>query len=258
MSGRKWIKGRRKSSVSAATRAATTAVKRAIVNSNKRRSVMYMSPKNVEKKYWDILLTTTNAPYCANPVANTLPTTPVGMIVLNAIPLGNGPSGRIGRNITITSIFYRNIISLESTATTGQTQMTRTAIVLDKQANGTTPLIQDIYVQTAAGPPVQVQPYSPMNLDNSMRFKILSDENRILLANGALSGAGLSTATSNVCWIENYIRTNIRVNYNTGTNGDQRDIATNALYIITIGEFTSAQGYNAVSNGLVRIRYTDD
>lgn len=253
MSGRKWITGRKKRNSNTAANRAAAAVKRAIVVSNRKRTPMYVSPRNVEKKYWDIVIGPTVGIYCSNPVANLLPTPPVGMIPINVVPLGNGPTGRIGRNITITSIFYRTVISLETTATSGHSQMTRTVVILDKQANGTTPTAVNMYYETTTG---NIQPYSPMNLENSSRFKVLSDENRILLANGAISAA--PTATSNVCWIENYIRTNIRVTFNNSATGDQRDIATNCLYYMTIGEFTSAQIYNATSNAIIRIRYTDD
>lgn len=256
-SKRKWIKGRKKSSVSAATRAARSAVKRAIATTSRRRTPMYYTPKNVEKKFFDVLLTATNSHYCSNPAANTAGLS-VGMIPINAIPLGTGSSQRIGRNITITSIFYRMVISLETTNSGPVTQMTRTAIVQDKQANGSTPLYTDIYTTIFTGPPAQIQPYSPMNLENSARFKVLSDENRILLSNGAIGTTTQASSLSNVCWIENYHRCNIRVTYNNNTNGDQRDIATNCLYLITIGEFTAAQPFNAVGNGVMRIRYTDD
>lgn len=257
---RKWIQTQRSSTLSGTKRVVANIVKRAITTANKRRAVsvvtptpMYMSPRSVEKKYLDVFIgSTTGGLYGTDGVTGAS-----GIVCINPLSLGTSAFNRIGRNVTITSIFYRGIISFKVANNGPISQVTRTLIVQDKQANGTTQNIGDILLPGT--PATSSTVFAPMNLANSMRFKIISDEVRILLVNGALpGGAGPAADTANICWIENYLKTNIRVTYNTGTNGDHRDIATNALLMCFVGALAKTNVNGPIFSGICRIRFTDD
>lgn len=212
---------------------------------------------NVEKKFIQTLLSATNATYCTDGnIANS--GTGNGMVLVNPTSVGTTASSRIGRQYTITSIFYRIKITYKQANVDSPSQVCRTAVVQDLQVNGSSAVIADIFVPIFIGPN-EVLPYSPMNLNNSHRFRVISDEVRTLLHNGASGSGPTSVQTANICWIENYIPCNIKVlNNTTTTNGDQRDIITNAVYMCFIGQFPKIDNDAAIAQGYVRIRYTDD
>lgn len=252
---RQWIKtNNRGSTMTAASRAAASAVKRAIVTANKRRTAtstpLLMNPRNVEKKFLDTILNGTNASYGNDGVVAAN-----GIVCINAMALGPTSSNRVGRNVTVTSIFYRGIITFKTTNTGVISQATRTMIVQDKQANGSTPTIGDILLPTSPG---VAQVYCPMNLLNSDRFRTLSDEVRLIFANGAIGTGATGADQANVCWIENYMRTNIRVTYNNNGLANHTDINTNSLLMCFVGALSKTNVGGPIFNGHVRIRYTDD
>lgn len=86
--------------------------------------------------------------------------------LLNAANQGTTASTRAGRRITMKNMSWLFNISLAPT-TTGASPL-RFLVVYDKQTNGAAPAATDVLVSDIIG--------SPMNLNNSRRFKILVDE----------------------------------------------------------------------------------
>lgn len=85
--------------------------------------------------------------------------------LINGVDEGNTSTTRIGRKIIITSLAWRWCGFLAPT-TTGASGL-RLLIVRDAQSNGAAPTATDILSTGGID--------SPMNLDNSKRFKILTD-----------------------------------------------------------------------------------
>lgn len=109
-----------------------------------------------EKKNLDVLT--------ANPI--TFAQTTANLALLNGCDDGATAITRVGRRITMTSLYCRWVGSLAAT-TTGSSPL-RLLIVYDKQTNAAAPLATDI---------LQVdQIVSLQNLSNNRRFKVLADE----------------------------------------------------------------------------------
>lgn len=125
--------------------------------------------------------------------------------------------------------------------TTTVPQPVRFIVVLDKQANATTPALNTILSPGTF--------YGVRNLDYRKRFKIMLDK----VTNLSVPGADMP--------IKNYhiymkFRRPIVVDYNGGGAGSIGDISTNAMWLVAIGTIASAPNL-AVMSGTARIRYVD-
>jgi len=163
--------------------------------------------------------------------------------VLNAMGTGNSASTRVGRQIRIKSIEWKGYLQQGTSATYN---ISRHAIVLDRQANAVAPAFTDIY---DAATPIALR-----NISNKKRFKVIWDSG--LISQAGNRTAGQLTGTGMVA-VEGYKRTSILVQYNAGTAGTVADITTNALYLVSIGA-AAAGAADTELNVNVRIRFDDD
>lgn len=92
--------------------------------------------------------------------------TAASLALLNGIDDGNTAITRIGRKVVLTSLSYRWRGSL-ATTTVGSSGL-RLLIVYDRQANAAAPVATDILTQDTIE--------AMMNLNNSKRFKIITDQ----------------------------------------------------------------------------------
>lgn len=173
----------------------------------------------------------------------TAPLVVTGTVDTNlvVIPTGAGESDRIGRKIVVKSIYCRGTLVLAPTA--NGVDKVRMIIVNDTQANGAVFAVTDV-LESA-------QMDSHYNLDNQMRFKILSDQNFTLNAQ-AYNGT-----TENALYrdIRKYIRCNIPIEYDntaatTGAIGTQR---SNSIAILWINAATNQSDVTMTT----RVRYSD-
>lgn len=162
------------------------------------------------------------------------------LALLNGIVPGTAATERIGQKITIRSLELRGYNYV--TPTDGLDQLHRRILVLDSQTNAAALTIAQV-LQTA-------NVFSPRNLQNRKRFKILYDKTFTLNA---------SAEAGSRRWFKMYMkfRKPIITDYNTGTAGTVADIVTNSLYLINLG--TNPAGVTAGgASSWIRMRYSDD
>jgi len=162
------------------------------------------------------------------------------MTLINGLVPGNSASQRVGQKVEIRSIQLR----LQSivTATTGVDQVQRIILLRDGQPNGAPPTALTDFLTPGTI-------YGQRALTNRKRFRILMDKTRYLNASGEPYSGYFMKA---------YIkfRRPIVTEYNAGVSGTIADIATNSLYLITIGQ-QNAGVTAGITLGTCRIRYTD-
>jgi len=159
-------------------------------------------------------------------------------VLLNGIARGDDIGQRIGRQVTMKYLELN--VSNSVTAATGVDQTQRFLVVLDRQANATTPAITDILVA--------VSPFSLTNLDNRNRFVILADKQYAL---NATAESGSKRTTRLRIPLRNSLET-----FNNGDAGTVADIMTNSIHLVSVG--TEAAGNTAGTiTGNARLRYTD-
>jgi len=165
--------------------------------------------------------------------------------LLNNIQQGVDETNRIGRQINMKSIFLRGEVHVANT-TVGQGAI-RTIIVIDQEVpqstgSGVVMAITDFLNVDAL--------YSPNNLNNRKRFKVLMDEVM------PLSGCTVSTGNPNTQIMNRYIKLNTTVEFNSNNAGTIADFTKNAVYLITYSSGLSVTA--PVSNLWVRTRFTDN
>lgn len=165
------------------------------------------------------------------------------------IPEGNGYDERVGRKIFISRLQIHGTIC-GNTAGTG-CQQVRVMIVVDKQANGTTPTVHDLIDTSGAADYTQAF----RNLENTGRFFWLMD--RHIVTQGDVAGAKHS---QNWNLIKRFPK-GLHVTYDqtdgngaAATDGEVDTIKTNNIWVFAVGP---AATNNAKLSFSARVRYTD-
>lgn len=164
-------------------------------------------------------------------------TTPGPTFLLNGLVPDATATGRIGRKITMKSLFLRMFSNFAAT-TTGFGYL-RYLVVYDRQANAQAPAVTDILFSDDV--------LSQMNISNKDRFLILASGTFDPLS---AQGNGISSE------VEIFKQLDLPVQYNAGTAGTIADIQTGSVYIMfaqTGGLATAAPQFSFRS----RIRYSD-
>jgi len=185
-------------------------------------------------------------------------------ICLNNISSGTDACQRLGRKTNIRSFMLRVTAFLPATSSTDQTpvgasQTVRVVVVLDKQANGSTPVASDVFFDpshnsTGLGTAI-TSSSSMMQLNNRDRFLVLADEKALL------SPWGKSTHTFE-------IRRNINIETVYGqisppSNTQASEIASGSLWVFFLGDESRNAGGTANAEAAqaqaaaARIRYYD-
>lgn len=160
---------------------------------------------------------------------------------LNHIANGTGESNRIGKKCTVTSIHWRYRLHLPSTATLGNaTEQVRTVIYLDKQCNGATAAVTDIFEADDI--------LSFRNLANSGRFQILADKTFEMNSGGA-EGFGAIGTLPVILSGQWHKKCNIPLEFNS-TTGAIGEIRSNNLGLLVFG----VQGVASLTSK-VRLRF---
>lgn len=158
------------------------------------------------------------------------------LTLLNGVDDGTTPITRIGRRITMKSLFYRAHVQMAPTTIGGAAL--RVLIVYDKQTNAVAPAITDIVQIDAIN--------SQMNLANSKRFVVISDE--IIPCIG--TAGPQSSLTSK------YVKLNIDTEFNDVSSALVNSITTGAVYMVQWQG--GGLGTAAPSNSLYwRVRFAD-
>lgn len=176
---------------------------------------------NVERKFLD----TTQAATTQTNVATIAP--------LSYIAEGDDYNSRDGHSILTQGMLFRMRMTANSTAVVN---FIRVMVFIDKEMNGTAPVVGDILEATT-------DYLSPIQHDAGKRFKILFD--RIF----SLDYNGRGTAA-----INKWFRINHHIKY-TGTTAAAASSKEGQLYVLTLSDNTSnPPGYSWYN----RIRFTDN
>lgn len=189
------------------------------------------APKSAEKKNIDKSATLTPTTAIVSPTAATL---------LNLIPLGTGPSARIGRKVSLTSMTFRYHLQLDSTP--GETRIIG---VYDKQPNGAFPTASDIFA------PANMS--ALQNLSNSDRFMVIFDEYVLREAGYAYIAGTAQPSYANK--IVRKFNPPLQMQYNDVGGGTIADISTGAIYFFVVSLGATA---NTSLQFVSRFRYTDN
>ena len=178
-------------------------------------------PYAPELKYSDIELTTTNTDAWQN----------ISTLALASITQGPGSSQRIGRKIRLKGIVLRGRSELGQAANNSFAPYT-IDFVMDKQPNGTTPVVAVVY-KGGAG-------INLPNPDNDERFKWLKRYSR-------------NDPNSNFTIVDVSIKCNELVTYD-GTTGGIVDMASNNLLVYYCSPFDASPTLTAK----LRVLYIDE
>lgn len=225
-----------------ARRKARIARSRGIVPGKTRSTGYYgrFHGKNAEQKFFD------NNSLNATAVSNT------GVFLsssVNLVPTGTGESEKIGRKLTIKSIFWRYSVELpavSAAAIDGNDDSVRLIVYLDKQANGAAATVTEILEAASI--------HSFNNLENSQRFTIMKDE-LIDIQRGALTNDGSSSffqpfSSKNMKW---YKKCNIPIEFGSNAAPTIADIKSNNIGVLAISRAAACD-----INSRLRIRFSDN
>lgn len=190
----------------------------------------------------------------------TLNTTPQ-FTILNVITTGASAWNRIGRKVTLRSVYLQGYIFPTGVNSDVSQNWARIMIVYDKQPNGALPNIADlIYDQPNSATDQGVSNLtSGINMNNKDRFEIIRDI-RLYLPGGNTNTAatGCVTATSDCCHIESYSKlagreTHYKADSSPSVIGD---IATGSLFMVAFSNAGVATAPWALEAS-VRLRFSD-
>jgi len=158
-------------------------------------------------------------------------------ILLNGCASGSTATTRIGRKITMKSLYIRYNFAMAATSTQGGAL--RILVVYDKQANATAPAFTDILFEDKF--------LSPNNLSNRDRFVTIADVVTDQIAvNGSPACAGVI-----------YRKINLETMFNTGSVGTIGDITSGSLYLL-VAQSGGILVANPTFTYLGRVKFTDN
>lgn len=159
------------------------------------------------------------------------------------IPQGTGESQRVGRKVTVTSIYINGAIGFAPGAGAISSDIATIYVVLDTQCNGAAAAVTDVLTGTNVVTAM-------VNMDNSARFRILK---KFVIP--MQSTAGVTTAYGQqylpINW---YSRCNIPLDYSADT-GAIGEIRSNNIFLVA-GSFGATDDLMTVA-GTCRLRYID-
>lgn len=195
-----------------------------------------------EKKYHDTSSLAATTLWTVGASSMVTNATTSQLALLNNMQLGTSGVQRIGRQVTIKSLYLRIGANAASTGSAG---ILRLLCVWDTQANGAVFAGGDLFEDANANGII----VSPLNMSNRERFRVVMDKTYNLGGQGAVDGVGPDTIH-----IEKFKKMNTVVTYNGGNAGTIADIATNALYLVFVSTVFTAAPLTSV---YARIRFTD-
>lgn len=195
----------------------------------------------------------TYAPFLCNATAS--------IVALNLITAGSSMWNRIGRKVSMKSVYLRGYFGVTGNNNLAEQQFVRITILYDKQPNGALPNISDIFQDQAnsATDSHNTSPNSGINLNNRDRFEVLADEERLLSGGNTSTGATASmTATADPMHLEMFRKLKGRETHYKAdsTPGVIGDIATGSLILVTQGASTAGNEPWQL-NANIRVRYSD-
>lgn len=191
-------------------------------------------------------------------IANNLSSTAT-YFLCNALVAGTNFYNRIGRQIAMKSLHVRGGVVCTNQAGNVNGEHFRIAVVYDRQPNGANPTYSDIFTSYDLNGTVSsgsATVFDGPNVNNCERFLILADEHVTLPSTAGATAAGVSTDQQQKITFDRFIDLKgLPVHYK-GEAGTIADIATGALFVVTLGSQASASAACAFQ-WLGRLRYLD-
>lgn len=163
------------------------------------------------------------------------------------IAQGTGESQRIGRKVTIRSLFWRyhlQLPTINAGTSTAVSDVVRVVVYQDSQTNGAAAAVTDI---------LETDNYQSFNnLANSGRFKILYDKQHVLNYTALGSDGTTMDAASNMRTGSFYKKCNIPIEYSS-TTGAITELRTNNIGVLLL----SRNGVCEFESKM-RLRYSDN
>jgi len=169
--------------------------------------------------------------------SGTITSNSTGLVTLmNGVSIGDTAITRDGRQVWWKSVLINGWFYPHDTALPVGSRNDM-YVILDSQPGAALAGMTDIFVQDGV-------PGSPMNLNNSLRFKVLAHKTwSIGPYDRATAGFPLSPGPTPI--IKIYKRFNILTQYK-GDNALIGDIATNAIYLVTVGSQAIGESWDAI------------
>lgn len=188
--------------------------------------------------------------------------TTLDITIINPIQQGAGPSQRVGRRVALKKLIIRGSYGV---LRDGQAQVERhrICVIYDRQPQATLPTINDLWQLTdQVGNTTPGDSWSPNNLNNSRRFRVLMDK-RWAVAQPQVA-AGDTTFLQNAnehdiqFKLDEFVDLKgLEVDFIGNANPMQiANYATGALYLITMGSVAAgAECFNLQVQ--TRVKFTD-
>lgn len=177
-----------------------------------------------------------------------------GSIVELCIPqLGSDFNNRIGRKITMKSIYLRLMVGVKeafgmTAVNTVAPGMCRLILFADYQPNGSVPAVTDLLVGISA--------LAQLNLNNRDRFKVLRDITYSFDAFQLLASDASPAWCKTITCDEVYKKINVECIFNGTNGGTVADINSGALYTLFIST-NALSGTHYQYSMSSRVRYVD-
>lgn len=199
------------------------------------------------------------------PIASTNLDSTGSVVLLNGSVPGVQSYQRIGRRVTCKSITIRLGIHPTALGPAGgyAFDFARILVVYDRQTNGALPLYSDVLQDTLTAGGLANTALSNVNINNTKRFRILRDINRVFgpFANAAAGGASVAGAQ----WCQDwqpmshklYIKLpNLTTEFNAGVAGTVADVSTGGIFLVFLG--MAGAGVNSFAcRWASRVRFCD-
>lgn len=167
-----------------------------------------------------------------------------------AVPVGNGPSARNGRNIDAKYIDVNLLVQVSTDDNYIQSMPTDIIFVLDTQTNAAQCTFTDVFNVVGMNPMI--------NLENVDRFQVLKWKRIVLVPTGYAVTVGPNNKMTWTAYRKKFrIPLNIPVNYKAGGTTEQiSTIADNSFHIFAFSG-NGAAGLVTEINVDMRLRYLD-
>lgn len=220
----------------------------------------FQSSGGNEKKYWDSYTTGGVRALVKTGDSIYYDAVPSAISVVSNISRGTGPDQRVGNLITVKSLNFKTTVVLGAAAPSSSFSGSyKIFIVLDKQANGTTPSVLDIWERGVSTPGVTASINSNLNITNSSRFQILKLFKGSLQVTPYYDSTVPQLGRGSASRLINFsMKCNIPIKYsNTNTSGANSGITDNNIWIFAFSDDIGDTQLQVI-NPITRIRYTDN
>jgi len=207
---------------------------------SKYRGAMYGSSAARAMRFTNANATGDELKYLDTNFANYACGTTGAVTLINGIAAGNTSITREGRQCFWKQVIVSGtVVAADATTIASRNDV---YVIWDKQPGAAVPAMTDIFVESKAG--------SPMNLNYRERFVVIA-HNTFVIGGLTADNTALSPTIQPVTISK---RLNLRTTFKADANGIG-DISTGAMYLVTVGDQADASG--ALLKASIRLRFSE-